>query len=71
VILKTDLEDSIQLISWNIQQHTHSTSDFWKHVFHTRIHTVANLSTRLGAKGGIGTGKTGTGITQCFGTEIA
>jgi hypothetical protein len=30
VILKIDLETSIQLTSWNLQQHTHSTSEFWK-----------------------------------------
>jgi hypothetical protein len=71
MILKNDIEALIQLISWNFQQHTRSTSDFWKQVFGTGIHTVANLSTRLGAKGGIGMGKTGTRITQCFGTGIA
>jgi hypothetical protein len=70
VILKTDLEGSIQLISWNLQHHTRSTSDFWKQVFGTGIHTIVNLSTGLGAKGGTRTGKTGTEITQCFGTRI-
>jgi hypothetical protein len=62
--LKTTLDTSSQLISWNLQQHTRSTSDFWKQGIGTRIHIVVILSIGLGAKGG-------TRITYHFGTLIA